>query len=186
MKSRIPPAKLLLGLALVLAAIPFFIGPNPFGSIDGFPVAQEELDRSRVVEFHGNRSSYAELRVETRSGKTFYYRDTDYGVPYRYLSQLPAGGPLEIRFSKEFDGLRILDIRRSGSVYIPFTETITESRRRFYFVVSAAGFFLVIGCLKLRAERKQMKPNQALEPTSTAVTPPADAGDRASGARGSP
>jgi len=30
------------------------------------------------------------------------------------------------------------------------------------------------------------KPNQALEPTSTAVTPPADAGDRASGTRGSP
>ena len=29
-------------------------------------------------------------------------------------------------------------------------------------------------------------PNQALEPTSTAVTPPADAGDRASGTRGSP
>jgi len=28
-------------------------------------------------------------------------------------------------------------------------------------------------------------PNQALEPTSTAVTPPAVAGDRASGARGS-
>jgi hypothetical protein len=32
----------------------------------------------------------------------------------------------------------------------------------------------------------KMKPNQALEPTSTAVTPPASAGDRASGARGSP
>jgi len=30
------------------------------------------------------------------------------------------------------------------------------------------------------------KPNQALEPTSTAVTPPAVAGDRASGTRGSP
>jgi len=30
------------------------------------------------------------------------------------------------------------------------------------------------------------QPNQALEPTSTAVTPPASAGDRASGARGSP
>ena len=29
-------------------------------------------------------------------------------------------------------------------------------------------------------------PNKAAEPTSTAVTPPADAGDRASGARGSP
>ena len=29
------------------------------------------------------------------------------------------------------------------------------------------------------------EPNQALEPTSTAVTPPADAGDRASGTRGS-
>jgi len=29
-------------------------------------------------------------------------------------------------------------------------------------------------------------PNQALEPTSTAVTPPASAGDRASGTRGSP
>jgi hypothetical protein len=29
-------------------------------------------------------------------------------------------------------------------------------------------------------------PNQAAEPTRTAVTPPADAGDRASGARGSP
>jgi hypothetical protein len=30
------------------------------------------------------------------------------------------------------------------------------------------------------------EPNQALEPTSTAVTPPASAGDRASGTRGSP
>jgi hypothetical protein len=29
------------------------------------------------------------------------------------------------------------------------------------------------------------QPNQALEPTSTAVTPPASAGDRASGTRGS-
>ena len=33
---------------------------------------------------------------------------------------------------------------------------------------------------------EKKSPNQALEPTSTAVTPPADAGDRASGARGSP
>ena len=33
---------------------------------------------------------------------------------------------------------------------------------------------------------KKKEPNQALEPTSTAVTPPASAGDRASGARGSP
>ena len=32
----------------------------------------------------------------------------------------------------------------------------------------------------------ETEPNQALEPTSTAVTPPADAGDRASGTRGSP
>ena len=32
---------------------------------------------------------------------------------------------------------------------------------------------------------KTNEPNQALEPTSTAVTPPAIAGDRASGARGS-
>jgi hypothetical protein len=32
---------------------------------------------------------------------------------------------------------------------------------------------------------KTEKPNQALEPTSTAVTPPASAGDRASGTRGS-
>jgi hypothetical protein len=35
-----------------------------------------------------------------------------------------------------------------------------------------------------RAEKNS--PNQALEPTSTAVTPPAVAGDRASGTRGSP
>jgi hypothetical protein len=34
--------------------------------------------------------------------------------------------------------------------------------------------------------RMRISPNQAAEPTSTAVTPPADAGDRASGARGSP
>ncbi|MDD2763923.1 MAG: hypothetical protein PHE83_08135 [Opitutaceae bacterium] len=38
----------------------------------------------------------------------------------------------------------------------------------------------------LKAFRKSQKPNQAAEPTRTAVTPPADAGDRASGARGSP
>ena len=38
-----------------------------------------------------------------------------------------------------------------------------------------------------RRKKEQTKePNQALEPTSTAVTPPADAGDRASGTRGSP
>jgi hypothetical protein len=35
-------------------------------------------------------------------------------------------------------------------------------------------------------KQKKKEPNQALEPTSTAVTPPASAGDRASGARGSP
>jgi hypothetical protein len=34
--------------------------------------------------------------------------------------------------------------------------------------------------------QKYTRANQALEPTSTAVTPPADAGDRASGTRGSP
>jgi hypothetical protein len=36
------------------------------------------------------------------------------------------------------------------------------------------------------ASDMKKEPNQALEPTSTAVTPPASAGDRASGARGSP
>ena len=35
-------------------------------------------------------------------------------------------------------------------------------------------------------KHKKTEPNQALEPTSTAVTPPAVAGDRASGTRGSP
>jgi hypothetical protein len=35
-------------------------------------------------------------------------------------------------------------------------------------------------------ESAKKPPNQALEPTSTAVTPPAVAGDRASGTRGSP
>ena len=34
-------------------------------------------------------------------------------------------------------------------------------------------------------KKGKKKPNQALEPTSTAVTPPASAGDRASGTRGS-
>jgi hypothetical protein len=33
---------------------------------------------------------------------------------------------------------------------------------------------------------EEKTPNQAAEPTRTTVTPPADAGDRASGARGSP
>ena len=33
--------------------------------------------------------------------------------------------------------------------------------------------------------KQKTEPNQALEPTSTAVTPPASAGDRASGTRGS-
>jgi hypothetical protein len=36
-----------------------------------------------------------------------------------------------------------------------------------------------------KAEGKAKAPNQSPEPTITAVTPPADAGDRASGARGS-
>jgi hypothetical protein len=35
-------------------------------------------------------------------------------------------------------------------------------------------------------QKQNKAPNQALEPTSTAVTPPAIAGDRASGTRGSP
>jgi len=35
-------------------------------------------------------------------------------------------------------------------------------------------------------EVEETEANQALEPTSTAVTPPASAGDRASGTRGSP
>jgi hypothetical protein len=38
--------------------------------------------------------------------------------------------------------------------------------------------------LDIKDEAKE--PNKAAEPTSTAVTPPAGAGDRASGARGSP
>ena len=42
------------------------------------------------------------------------------------------------------------------------------------------------GISALYLYRKSTRPNQALEPTSTAVTPPADAGDRASGTRGSP
>ena len=40
--------------------------------------------------------------------------------------------------------------------------------------------------LFLRLYPIETEPNQALEPTSTAVTPPAVAGDRASGTRGSP
>jgi len=40
--------------------------------------------------------------------------------------------------------------------------------------------------LILAAFFQKKEPNQALEPTSTAVTPPASAGDRASGTRGSP
>jgi len=49
----------------------------------------------------------------------------------------------------------------------------------------------VFGCLgswlwrRLAYDHDQKAPNQTLEPTSTAVTPPAIAGDRASGARGS-
>ena len=35
-------------------------------------------------------------------------------------------------------------------------------------------------------EPRKSSPNQAAEPTRTSGTPPADAGDRASGARGSP
>ena len=37
-----------------------------------------------------------------------------------------------------------------------------------------------------KQKKDRQKPNQAPEPTSAAVTPPAGAGDRASGARGSP
>jgi len=40
--------------------------------------------------------------------------------------------------------------------------------------------------LEVQKDGKEKEPNQALEPTSTAVTPPANAGDRASGTRGSP
>jgi len=54
-----------------------------------------------------------------------------------------------------------------------------------------AGFLSII-CLIMtlvsqfrRNKPEEHLPNQALEPTSTAVTPPADAGDRASGTRGS-
>jgi len=41
------------------------------------------------------------------------------------------------------------------------------------------------GVLRFVLRAKDKEANQALEPTSTAVTPPADAGDRASGTRGS-
>ena len=44
----------------------------------------------------------------------------------------------------------------------------------------------VVCLLRLLVHAKKTEPNQALEPTSTAVTPPAVAGDRASGTRGSP
>jgi hypothetical protein len=57
---------------------------------------------------------------------------------------------------------------------------------------AALGWFLVQLVLihatlpYVREALMKTEPNQALEPTSTAVTPPASAGDRASGTRGSP
>ena len=59
-----------------------------------------------------------------------------------------------------------------------------ESRR--LSVLSSLVFVLAVLFGVLAILSGQKKPNQALEPTSTAVTPPADAGDRASGTRGSP
>jgi len=55
-----------------------------------------------------------------------------------------------------------------------------NSERYIVFIVSKRS---AVSLPSISEENK--KPNQALEPTSTAVTPPADAGDRASGTRGS-
>ena len=49
----------------------------------------------------------------------------------------------------------------------------------------AAGILAIAGSIYVISTAKKTEPNQAPEPTSTAVTPPAVAGDRASGARGS-
>ena len=49
----------------------------------------------------------------------------------------------------------------------------------------AGNAYIATDSLPLVVTVERIRPNQALEPTSTAVTPPADAGDRASGTRGS-
>ena len=56
----------------------------------------------------------------------------------------------------------------------------------FAFAIGMTAAFARIRQLEALIYEKKTEPNQALEPTSTAVTPPADAGDRASGTRGSP
>jgi len=80
----------------------------------------------------------------------------------------------------------------------------TDKKAKVFFWTMAAPEFLSIGneegknCLIYLSPSpldqdqihalsvSENSPNKALEPTSTAVTPPAIAGDRASGARGSP
>ena len=54
------------------------------------------------------------------------------------------------------------------------------------FIFLSIATFFMLWVTSYVTKDKPSAPNQALEPTSTAVTPPAIAGDRASGTRGSP
>ena len=60
-------------------------------------------------------------------------------------------------------------------------ESLVLARKYGAFIWIALALAWSIQCLI----RRKTEPNQAPEPTSTAVTPPAVAGDRASGTRGS-
>jgi ascorbate-specific PTS system EIIC-type component UlaA len=91
--------------------------------------------------------------------------------------------------------LKFITSMLHSAVYIVGLMTIVFyalDRRPFATKVTFVGFSIIVGCafvwmvaVKPFLEGMRNEPNQALEPTSTAVTPPAVAGDRASGTRGS-
>ena len=74
------------------------------------------------------------------------------------------------------------------AAYTVRLELLEHQNRDRGLWLSRLSLAAVVGLVitSLLRNKKRIEPNQALEPTSTAVTPPAVAGDRASGTRGSP
>jgi hypothetical protein len=95
----------------------------------------------------------------------------------------------ELRYSKKV-GIGLLcfciSVGTAWSLYAGIREgQWAAGFRCFTLVVFCAGVYFITVTRLAALEAIEAEPNQALEPTSTAVTPPAVAGDRASGTRGS-
>jgi len=81
-----------------------------------------------------------------------------------------------------------LDIYVPNTPPIGVTDAPPEKRLRWRVLNISTKALTIksIGENPIEMQLKRIEPNQAAEPTRTTVTPPASAGDRTSGARGSP